>query len=171
VTVASTGGSYPAADSNVVGVGGTSVFRDSSSRGYSESVWNGAGSGCGHNAKPAWQVNADTHCSTKAVSDISAAADPSNGGLIMYCGSVAGCGGFIQVGGTSEASPIIGAVFALSGKTTGYPAKFVYKAKKRKFRFDVTSGSNGSCGVPVCTARVGWDGPTGNGTPNGVNSF
>jgi len=165
------GGSYPAADSNVVGVGGTSVFADGSSRGFHETVWNGAGSGCGHNAKPSWQNAANTTCATKAVSDISAAADPNNGGMSIYCGSVPGCGGFIQVGGTSEASPLIGAVFALSGNTPGYPAKLLYKAKKAKFRFDVTSGSNGNCGIPVCTARVGWDGPTGNGTPNGVKSF
>jgi subtilase family serine protease len=165
------GGSYPAADTNVVGVGGTSLFADNSTRHFHETVWSGAGSGCGHNAKPAWQVNANTTCATKAVSDISAAADPGNGGLEIYCGSVAGCGGFIQVGGTSESSPIIGAVYALSGKTLGYPAKYVYKVKKKKFRFDVTSGSNGGCGIPVCSARAGWDGPTGNGTPNGVLSF
>jgi subtilase family serine protease len=165
------GGQYPAEDSNVVGVGGTSVFKDSSQRGFHENVWPGAGSGCGSNAKPTWQNGADTHCSTKAVSDISAAADPNNGGLSIYCGTVSGCGGWAQVGGTSEASPIIGAVFALSGKTKGYPAKFLYKAKKAQYRFDVTSGSNGSCGVPVCTARAGWDGPTGMGTPNGVKSF
>lgn len=33
--------------------------------------------------------------------------------------------------------------------------------------FDVTSGSNGSCGGSyLCTAVAGYDGPTGNGTPN-----
>jgi subtilase family serine protease len=166
------GGQYPAEDSNVVGVGGTSVFPDGSQRGFHESVWPGAGSGCGSNAKPSWQNKADTTCNTKAVSDVSAAADPNNGGLAVYCGTVSGCGGWAQVGGTSEASPIIGAVFALSGKTTGYPAKYLYNKKKaKKFLFDVTSGSNGGCGVPVCTARKRWDGPTGMGTPNGVKAF
>ena len=37
--------------------------------------------------------------------------------------------------------------------------------------FDVTSGRNGSCGKNLCTARPGWDGPTGLGTPNGVGAF
>jgi hypothetical protein len=38
--------------------------------------------------------------------------------------------------------------------------------------FDVTSGSNGSCSPSqLCTARTGWDGPTGLGTPNGVGAF
>jgi hypothetical protein len=38
--------------------------------------------------------------------------------------------------------------------------------------FDVTSGSNGSCGGSyLCTGGVGYDGPTGNGTPNGTGGF
>ena len=38
--------------------------------------------------------------------------------------------------------------------------------------FDVTSGSNGSCGGSyLCTAGVGYDGPTGLGTPNGTGAF
>ena len=37
---------------------------------------------------------------------------------------------------------------------------------------DVTSGSNGSCGGTYqCTAGVGYDGPTGLGTPNGITAF
>ena len=71
-------------------------------------------------------------------------------------------GGFLQVGGTSEASPIIAAVYALSGNTANYPAAIPYSHPRNLF--DVTHGSNGSCGVPVCSARVGWDGPTGIGT-------
>lgn len=156
-------GAYPASDTHVVAVGGTSVFRDGSGRGYSESVWSGAGSGCGTNQKPKWQNRANTTCSGKASSDVSAAADPSNGGLNIYFG------GFEQVGGTSESSPIIAAVYALSGNTKGYPAKYPYKNAGQLY--DITSGSNGSCGVPVCVARAGWDGPTGMGTPHGVAGF
>src|SRR5205814_520324 len=37
---------------------------------------------------------------------------------------------------------------------------------------DVVSGSNGSCGGSyLCTAKAGYDGPTGLGTPNGVRAF
>ena len=33
-------------------------------------------------------------------------------------------------------------------------------------------GSNGSCGGSyLCTGKVGYDGPTGNGTPNGTGAF
>ncbi|MGH2895888.1 MAG: peptidase S8, partial [Solirubrobacteraceae bacterium] len=38
--------------------------------------------------------------------------------------------------------------------------------------FDVTSGSNGTCGGSyLCTAGPGYDGPTGLGTPNGTGAF
>ena len=38
--------------------------------------------------------------------------------------------------------------------------------------FDVTSGSNGTCGGSyLCTAKPGYDGPTGLGTPNGTGAF
>ncbi|HBE28641.1 MAG TPA: peptidase S8, partial [Ktedonobacter sp.] len=93
------GGSYPSTDTHVVGVGGTSVFADGSARGFHETVWNGAGSGCGSNNKPRWQNAANTTCTTKATADVSAAADPSNGGLNIRFN-----GAFIQVGGTSESS-------------------------------------------------------------------
>ena len=36
---------------------------------------------------------------------------------------------------------------------------------------DVTSGKNGECSEPfdyLCTAGIGYDGPTGWGTPHGV---
>src|SRR5262249_44068962 len=121
--------------------------------------------------KPDWQKKADTTCSTKADGDVSGPSDPGNGGLNIYCGTIPGCGGFAQVGGTSEATPMIAAVFALSGDTEKYPAKLLYNSKNKKFLYDVKEGSNGSCGVPVCTARKGWDGPTGMGTPNGVKAF
>lgn len=156
-------GAYPASDTHVIAVGGTSVFRDSSNRGYHETVWSGAGSGCGGNPKPRWQRGAHTTCSTKGSADVSAAADPSYGGLSIYFG------GFQQVGGTSESSPIIAAVYALSGRTSKHPARFPYNDTNKLY--DITSGSNGGCGVPVCTARRGWDGPTGVGTPNGVAGF
>src|SRR5262249_52884215 len=34
-------------------------------------------------------------------------------------------------------------------------------------RFDVTAGSNGKCESYLCNAQVGYDGPTGVGSPNG----
>jgi subtilase family serine protease len=162
------GGGFPADDPHVVAVSGTSIVADGSKRGYSESAWSGTGSGCStnvHNVAPPWQKSADTTCGKfKAIGDVSAAADPSNGGLVIVLH-----GGFSQVGGTSEATPLIAAVYALSGNTAGYPAKFPYEHANDLY--DITAGSNGACGPPLCTARKGWDGVTGVGTPNGVKGF
>jgi hypothetical protein len=36
---------------------------------------------------------------------------------------------------------------------------------------DVTSGINGGCGSYLCTGEVGYDGPTGLGTPDGTAAF
>jgi hypothetical protein len=60
-------------------------------------------------------------------------------------------------------------VFALAGDSITY-GKRVYQNPDQLF--DVTSGSNGSCGGSyLCTAGPGYDGPTGWGTPNGLGDF
>jgi len=159
------GGSYPASDSHVVAVGGTSVSKTATKRGFTESAWSGAGSGCAEDMLvPKWQRAIDTTCDTRAMSDVSAAADPNLGGLSIYYN-----GHFQQVGGTSESSPMIAAVFALSGHTERYPARIPYENSENLY--DITTGSNGSCGSPLCDAGNGWDGPTGIGSPNGVAGF
>ena len=74
-------------------------------------------------------------------------------------------------GGTSVSSPIIASVFALAGNSGG-DNNYPYNHYSTSNFNDVTSGSNGSCSPSqLCTARVGWDGPTGLGTPNGVGGF
>ena len=68
----------PASYGTVTAVGGTSLFRSSSARGWHETAWNGAGSGCSTlNARPTWQTTA-TKCSGKASADVSAVADPEH---------------------------------------------------------------------------------------------
>lgn len=79
--------------------------------------------------------------------------------------------GWFQVGGTSLASPIIASTYALAGNGTS-TVDGSYPYSHTKNLFDVTSGSNGSCGGSyLCTGVVGYDGPTGNGTPIGVTAF
>ena len=158
--------SAPASFTGVIAVGGTSVVPDGSSRGYSETVWSGAGSGCSDkNKAPKYQDTKATKCKGDAMADVSGPANPSQGGLSIYYS-----GHFTQVGGTSESTPMIAAVYALSGKTDGYPGRYPWQAKSNEL-FDITTGSNGSCGAPLCTAGKGWDGPTGLGTPNGAKAF
>ena len=72
-------------------------------------------------------------------------------------------------GGTSVASPLSAAIFAVTGTRRDDPS-FVY-AHTSKF-YDVTSGKNATSCSPsyLCTAGAGYDGPTGWGTPNGAGA-
>ena len=73
------------------------------------------------------------------------------------------------MGGTSLASPLIASVYALAGNSVTAGS---YPYAHRSSLFDVTSGSNGSCGGSyLCTGGAGYDGPTGLGTPNGTGAF
>jgi subtilase family serine protease len=151
---------YPASSQYVLGVGGTSMAVSSSSRGWAESVWDGAGSGCSaYIDKPSLQT--DPGCSKRTVADVSAVADP-NTGVAVYSSYQ---GGWLVVGGTSASSPIVAAIFAAAGKATA-GAGFPYTHTSAFY--DVTTGSNGSCSPAyLCSGQVGFDGPTGWGTPNG----
>ena len=163
-----TGASYPATSKYVTAVGGTHLTTSSNSRGWTESAWSDAGSGCSaYDAKPSWQ-NVTTNCSKRAEADVSAVADPATG-VAVY--QTYGESGWVVYGGTSVASPIIASVYALAGTPASgsYPVSLAYSHTGSLF--DVTSGSNGSCGAPICTAGSGWDGPTGLGTPDGTGAF
>jgi len=162
------GPAYPASSRYVTAVGGTSLVRSTSARGWAESVWRGSGSGCSTlNVAPVGQTRANTGCSGRAIADVAAVADPATG-LAVYAPVSATASSWAQYGGTSLSAPIVAAVYALSGRTSGYANTFPYGAPSGLF--DVTSGSNGSC-ASFCTAKAGYDGPTGLGTPNGISAF
>jgi subtilase family serine protease len=158
---------FPAASQYVTAVGGTSLTKSSTSRGWSETVWSGAGSGCSaYISKPSWQT--DTGCSRRTVADVSAVADP-NTGVAVY--DTYRTSGWLVFGGTSVAAPVIASVYALAGNA-GSVNYGSYSYSHTNSLFDVTSGSNGSCGGSyLCTGKTGFDGPTGNGTPNGTGGF
>jgi subtilase family serine protease len=165
------GGSYPASSSYVTAVGGTTLAPASNTRGWNETVWSGAGSGCStYNTALAAAATYGTGCTKRAMADVSAASDPNSGGMAVYYPTSRSTSTWAQVGGTSEASPIIASVYALSGKTSGYANAYPYGNPGALF--DITSGSNGTCPTTQwCNARGGWDGPTGLGTPNGLSAF
>jgi hypothetical protein len=76
------------------------------------------------------------------------------------------------VGGTSAAAPIIAGAYALAGSppARGYAAALPYARPKQLN--DIVQGSTGTCDPAyLCTAGPGYDGPTGLGTPNGVDAF
>jgi subtilase family serine protease len=161
----------PASFPHVIAVGGTALTRATgTSRGWSESAWSGAGSGCSTiNPKPAWQ-SAATQCGRKADADVSAVADPNTGVAVYDSTAYQGYVGWMVFGGTSASSPIIASVYALSGNTAGYPASYTWSHVGGLN--DVTTGSNGTCATAVwCHAGAGWDGPTGLGTPDGISAF
>jgi hypothetical protein len=162
------GPSWPSEAEGVVSVGGVS------DRSGSLAVWNdsegASGSGCaiadrnGHTpAQPAAQAAVAaltaTCRSAKAENDLAAIADPETGVAIYLSG------GWYEFGGTSAASPILAALYADAGNHT-QPFAAYANAGTGSLITDVTAGSN--ClgrTATICTAGVGWDGPTGLGMP------
>jgi hypothetical protein len=162
---------YPASSPYVTAVGGTSLTEDSTSRGFSETAWNGTGSGCSaYEPKPSWQH--DGGCGNRTVADVSADSDPATGVAVYDSTPINGQSGWLVFGGTSAAAPLVASAYVLAGRpvTGSYPVAGAYSSSASLF--DVTSGSNGSCRPTyLCTATSGYDGPTGLGTPNGVAAF
>ena len=175
------GTNYPAASQYVTAVGGTALTMNGNTR-VSESVWSGSGSGCAEAAaKPAWQVDtsASAGCLNRTGNDVAAVADPATSVAVYdsypFNGSVLDS---TSAGGTSAATPIIAAVYALAGppKPGTYPAQYPYQHTPA---FNaVTSGSNGTCEPGrqyLCSFTdypgTTYNGPTGWGTPNGTGGF
>ena len=162
------GTSYPADSPFVTSVGGTSLNSATNARGWTETVWNGAGSGCStFEPKPAFQH--DTGCARRTMADVSAVADP-NTGVAVYDSYQSS--GWQVFGGTSASSPIVASVFAMATPATAgvYPVQYPYANPGALF--DVLTGSNGTCSPAyLCKGGAGYDGPTGLGTPNGVAAF
>jgi subtilase family serine protease len=162
---------YPAASRDVVAVGGTSLTQltDTGTRDGSETAWSGTGAGCSaYEAKPTWQH--DSGCANRTVADVSAVANPETG--VWVYDTFGGGNGWNIYGGTSVAAPIVASLFALAGNplgSSGSPASYLYSDPSALY--DVTSGSDGKCSPSyLCTAGVGYDGPTGLGTPGGSPS-
>jgi subtilase family serine protease len=167
------GAEYPASSKFVTAVGGTSLKKASNARGWTETAWSGAGSGCSnYNAALGAAADAGTGCSRRAVADVSAVADPSTGVAVYDSTAYQGRSGWLVFGGTSASSPIIASVYALAGRTGGNNYLNTLPYAHPSSLNDVTSGKNGTCPTSQwCNARVGWDGPTGLGTPNGTGAF
>jgi subtilase family serine protease len=172
---------FPAASPDVIDVGGTTLKVTQSNGVYSwagETTWSGSGSGCSlYFSAQAWQASAAgwpaTGCgAARGVADVAADADPNTGAAVYDTTKYNGRSGWFQVGGTSLASPLVAAVYALAGNTASveYPATIPYTHTASLH--DVTAGpATGSCTTTACKAGPGYDGPTGVGTPNGIGGF
>lgn len=170
-----TAANFPADLASVTAVGGTELTRAHNKRGWAETVWNSprefgaGGSGCSaYVRKPAWQH--DRNCPGRTVADVAAIADNVPIYNKFY-------GGWVTVAGTSIAAPLIAGVYGLAGNAASLRARHLY-AHARSL-FDITKGNNAlfvtaiqACGNDyLCTARKGYDAPTGLGTPDGIGGF
>lgn len=143
------GVSYPAVCSTVIGVGGTTLNSNGTETTWNTSSTEGAGGGCSTMiAKPSWQSSSLTGCNMKAVSDVSAVADPNTG---VFVEDTFNEPGGVQVGGTSASSPIIAATFALAGNvsSTTTPATLPWSHSSSLFKVGGASYSfQGGLGSP-----------------------
>jgi subtilase family serine protease len=172
ITAASGDGGFgtgmPAASQYVTAVGGTTlVKKPTKPRGWKETVWPGAGSGCSQFIpKPAWQH--DNGCTRRTVADVSAVADPNTGVSVYDSTSCQGRSGWLVFGGTSVASPSLSGIVNSAGSNTSSTAELslLYQSVSNNglminnvnFR-DIVSGTAGSF-----SAIPGWDFVTGIGS-------
>jgi subtilase family serine protease len=162
--------SYPADQPDVIAVGGTSLSHASGARGWSEKVWGepkfgvGSGSGCTLESKPAWQT--DTGCSGRTDNDVAAVGACATPVSVYNSRE----GGWLDVCGTSVSSPLVAGIEAhASAYARSLPGAEAFYEDPAAL-FDVKSGSDGKCSGAqkyLCHAKAGYDGPTGNGTPDG----
>ena len=118
--------------------------------------------------KPAWQH--DRHCPGRTVVDVAAVA----WNVPVYNKDF---GGWVTVGGTSVAAPLVAGIYGLAGNAATIKPGYEY-ARARDL-FDVTRGNNALLGTVaqvcgndyLCTAKPGYDAPTGLGTPDGTGAF
>jgi hypothetical protein len=163
------GTSYPAASPYVISVGGTLLVPGlGNPRGWTEKVWSGTGSGCSkYESKPSWQI--DTGCKRRTMNDVSAVASAQSPVAIYDTKSASGWG---QGSGDVVASAIIAATYALAGTPAGSTFPGSYPYQDRAMINDIIRGSDGTCKpMYLCTAKFGYDGPSGVGTPGASIPF
>jgi len=151
---------YPAASEYVTAVGGTVLTAaPGTSRGWSETTWLGSAAGCSqYIGKPAWQH--DGGCPRRASVDVSAIG--YNAGIYDSWSS----DGWYSASGTSVAAPLMAGIYANGGNRGAGPSISYTTAAFN----DVTTGVDLSgCSSYLCSAAVGYDYPTGNGTPVATN--
>lgn len=186
--------SFPASDPLVTAVGGTNLFLADDGTYQSEDVWNdsdpalcpfgctrgifGATGGAASKifAAPSYQ-SALSGQSARTTSDVGYNASVYTA-VLVYLGFFGGSANqFYFVGGTSEGAPQWAAIQALAnqkaGRQLGFinPTLYAIGANAGKYAIDfhdITVGQNGFNG-PGFSAKVGYDLPTGLGTPNVAN--
>jgi subtilase family serine protease len=170
-----TAAAFPANLATVTSVGGTELTRSRGPRGWREAVWNVASAGAGSSGcsayvrRPAWQRRA--RCPGRTISDVAAVAWNVPIYNKVY-------GGWITVGGTSVAAPLIAGIYGLAGNGDRVTTSHLYRHTRSLFH--IGSGNNAwpfetpkiRCGNDyLCVATPGYNAPTGLGTPDGIGAF
>ncbi len=169
-------GTYPAYNPSVVAVGGTTLNLTSAGAVTSETAWSSSGGGVSvYESKPSYQATVNSK-TMRGIPDVSYDADPGTGFPVYDTVAYSGQTGWFQVGGTSAGAPQWSAIIAAAdqlrlasslGLLTALNLQAntaIYTLNGTVDIYDVTSGSNGSCGS-VCTTTTGYDFVTGIGSP------
>jgi subtilase family serine protease len=170
----SPGVNIPSALPNVVSVGGTTINRANGNSGAfkSETTWSSTGGGLSaFIATPSYQSGVTGIVGTHRGSpDIAADANPTSGAIIYDSIPFEGQTlGFVVIGGTSLASPLVAALVNNAGKfnasTKAELTEIYANLGNTKAFADITTGActNASAGV----ASIGYDLCTGVGAPIG----
>ncbi|HEY1861581.1 MAG TPA: S53 family peptidase [Gemmataceae bacterium] len=156
---------YESSDPCVIAVGGTTLTLSTKGEVANEIGWSSSGGGKSIFFKrPDWQKGLGMPAdNARLVPDVSAAADPDTGALLVLHGKVT------QIGGTSWSAPIWAGICALINEAraaTGKPFlpflnPLIYPLMGTACFRDVTAGSNGAF-----KASAGYDMVTGIGVPN-----
>lgn len=179
------GEGWPESLPDAFSVGGTALTHASNARGWSERPWDepglegetepssiGTNSGCSPlQPKPPWQK--DTGCAHRMENDLAAVAACATPVSFFQ-------GQWGVICGTSASAPLVAGILAHAGwgvRSLGVQALY----ERPSTLFDVTEGTDAvekgePCAPPLvsvadeyfCDAEVGYDGPTGLGTPDGV---
>lgn len=174
---------WPSVSPKVLAIGGTSLTYSGGSR--SETVWSGTGGGISQfTPVPNYQTSAIPGMgvlSTRSVADVSFNADPYTGEYLAVM-TPGGAGvNWYSAGGTSLATPQWAGIVAIANAVRVQNAQgalglvqplFYGKISMNPSLYasafnDITAGSDGTCGS--CSAHVGYDRPSGLGSPNVAN--
>jgi subtilase family serine protease len=189
-TVGGHGTIYPSVSPCVVAAGGTTLALSTSEPGSNpfiidyghETAWSGSGGGLSQfESQPSFQNPACATWSTTArcVPDISSDANPGTGVPVYDTFSY---NGWVQVGGTSVATPDWASLFTLVNSARANQSKptlsqadydlyqLYYSSNFATDFHDIVSGTNGGCGSQ-CTAGTGYDLVTGIGSFQAQNLY
>jgi subtilase family serine protease len=112
------GAQWPASSTNVMAVGGTTLYSANSTGAYgTETGWDGSSGGLSSVVgEPAYQSNAVGLLGARAVPDVAYDADPNTGFAVYDSVSYDGVAGWQEIGGTSAGAPQWAALIAIANQ-------------------------------------------------------